>query len=511
MVLNQAAEADGAFQFNDKVSVAVSLQPGYRVEWRGVDAIRGPFATIYMNQDRFVAFDVVPPPVTPTPIPRPVPFYQPRPRAIERPTIVPTPTPRPVRTYALTVEVVPKEGGSVSPEGVTRHRAGIQVSMTATPADGYVFSHWSEPCHTSLDCMVTMDGDKMFTAHFTPVFELTTFPSPADGGVVVPSNATLHRASTQVTVMASPAEGRQFSQWTGDCSGSGACVVAMDSGKSVTAEFVRVFDLTTEAIPPEGGAILPEGKTSHREDTQVTVIASPADGYQFSEWGGDCSGNGPCVVTIEGHETVTAKFLPVSDLTVTADPEDGGTVMPGGVTSYVASTQVIVLAHPGPDYRFSNWSGACTGDGACVVRIDDDAAVTAKFDRGIDLTVTSNPPNGGAVLPEGGASHKLDTTVTIFASPAEGYQFSEWTGDCTGSGDCVVTMDDDKSVAANFVRVFTLTTQANPVGDGTVSPDNATAHTAGSQVTVIANPADGYQFSEWRGDCTGRGSKQFQK
>ena len=506
MVLSLAAEADGAFQFNYKITIAAILPAGYGVEWRGVDVIRGPFATIYMNQDRFVAMDIVPPSVTPTPIPRPVPFYQPRPRAIERPTIVPTPTPRPVRTYALTVKVVPKEGGSVSPEGVTHHRAGIQVSLTPTPADGYVFSHWSEPCHTSLDCIVTMDGDKMFTAHFTPIFELTTFSSPADGGIVVPSDATLHRASTRVTVMASPAEGRQFSQWTGDCSGSGACVVTMDNGKSVTAEFVRVFDLNTEAIPPEGGAILPEGKTSHREDTQVTVITSPADGYQFSEWGGDCSGDGPCVVTIEGHETVTAKFLPVSDLTVTADPEDGGTVIPGGVTSYVAGTQVIVLAHPGPGYRFSNWSGACTGDGPCVVRIDDDATVTAKFDRGIDLTVTPNPPNGGTVLPEGGTSHKPDTTVRIFASPAEGYQFSEWTGDCTGSGDCVVTMDDDKSVTANFVRVFTLTAQANPAGDGTVSPDNATSHTAGSQVTIVANPADGYQLSEWRGDCTGRGA-----
>ena len=506
VVLSQAAEADGAFQFNDKITIAATLPPGYRVEWRGVDAIRGPFATIYMNQDRFVAFDVVPPPVTATPIPMPVPFYQPQPRVRERPAVVPTPTPSPVRTFALTVEVIPKESGIVSPAGVTHHRAGAQVSLTATATGGYVFSHWSEPCHTGLDCMVTMDGDKMFTAHFTHVFELTTYPSPADGGTVVPSDATLHRASTRVTVMASPAEGRQFSQWTGDCSGSGACVVTMNSGKSVTAEFVRVFDLNTEAIPPEGGAMFPEGRTSHREDAQVTVITSPADGYQFSEWGGDCSGDGPCVVTIKGHETVTAKFLPVSDLTLTADPEDGGTVMPGGVTSYVASTQVIVLAHPGPGYRFSNWSGACTGDGPCVVRIDGDATVTAKFDRGIDLTVTPNPPNGGAVLPEGRTSHKPDTTVTIFASPAEGYQFSEWTGGCTGSGDCVVTMDDDKSVTANFVRVFTLTAQANPVGDGTVSPDNATSHTAGSQVTIIANPTDDYQFSEWDGDCTGRGA-----
>ena len=506
LVLSQAAEADGTFQFNDKVTIAVTLPSGYRVEWRGVDTVRGPFATVYMNQDRFVALDVVSPTITPTPIPRPVPFYQPRPRAIERPTIVPTPTPPPVRTYALTVGSVPEEGGSVSPEGVTRHRAGAQVSLTATPADGYVFSHWSGLCSTSLACVVTMDGDQMVAAHFTPVFELTTFPSPADGGIVVPSDATLHRASTRVTVMSSPAEGRQFSQWTGDCSGSGACVVTMNSGKSVTAEFVRVFDLTTEAIPPEGGAILPEGKTSHREDTQVTVITSPADGYQFSEWGGDCSGDGPCVVTIEGPETVTAKFLPVSDLTVTADPEDGGTVIPGGVTSYVDNTQVTVLAHPGPGYRFSNWSGACTGDGPCVVTIDGDTTVTAKFDRGVDLTVTANPPSGGTVLPQGSTSHNPGTTVTIVASPAEGYQFSEWTGDCSGIGDCVITMDGTKSVAANFVRLFTLTAQANLPAGGTVSPDSTTSHTKGSHVTVIANPTDGYQFSDWSGDCTGSGA-----
>ena len=285
VILSKAAEADGSFQFNDKVSIAVSLEPGYRVEWRGVDAIHGPFATVYMNQDRFVAVDIVPPSVSPTPLPTPVPFYQPRPQARERPTVLPTPTPRPVRTYSLTVESVPAEGGDVSPDGVTRHVAGTRAILTATPADGYIFSHWSGLCSTSLDCMVNMDGDKTASAHFTRIFKLTTSPIPADGGSVAPSGTTLHRASSTVTVMASPAARRQFSQWAGDCSGGEACVVTMDSDKSVTAEFVQVFDLITEVVPQEGGSIFPEGKTSHREHQQVTVIASPADGYQFSEWG----------------------------------------------------------------------------------------------------------------------------------------------------------------------------------------------------------------------------------
>ena len=171
VILSTAAEVDGAFQFNDKVTIAVSLDPGYRVEWRGVDAVRGPFATVYMNQDRYVAMGIVPPSATPTPIPMPVPFYQPQPRVRERPPVVPTPTPRPVRMHSLTVKRVPEEGGSVSPEGITRHPAGGRVNLTATPADGYVLSHWSDLCLASLDCLVTLDGDKTVTAHFARVFE----------------------------------------------------------------------------------------------------------------------------------------------------------------------------------------------------------------------------------------------------------------------------------------------------------------------------------------------------
>ena len=259
VILSKAAEVDGAFQFNDKVTIAVSLEPGYRVEWRGVDAIRGPFATVYMNQDRFVAMDIVPPSATPTPIPMQVPFHQPQPQVRERPPVVRRPNPRPVRIYSLTVKSVPEEGGSVSPEGITHHYAGVRVNLTATPADGYVLSHWSDLCLASLHCLVTLDSDKAVSAHFTRVFELTALPSPVDGGTMSPGGTTSHRASTTVTVLASPAEGRQFSRWTGDCSGIGACTVIMDSNKSVTAKFLPVFYLTATADPNDGGIVIPGG------------------------------------------------------------------------------------------------------------------------------------------------------------------------------------------------------------------------------------------------------------
>ena len=506
VILSKAAEADGSFPFNDKVSIAVSLEPGYRVEWRGVDAIRGPFATVYINQDRFVAVDIVPPSVTPTPVPMPIPFYQPRPRAREGPTVLPTPTPRPVRTYSLAVESIPTAGGNVSPAGVTRHVTGTRAILTATPADGYVFSHWSGTCSTSLDCMVTMDSDKTVAAHFTRIFELTTSPSPADGGAVAPNGTTLHRASTAVTVMASPAARRQFSQWTGDCFGGGACVVTMDSHKSVTAEFARVFDLTTEVVPQEGGSIFPEGKTSHREDEQVTVIASPADGYQFSEWSGACTGDDSCTVTIEGDTTVTAKFDRGIDLTVAANPTDGGTVLPEGRTSHKPDATVTIIASPADEYQFSEWTGDCTGTGDCVVAMDSSKSVAANFVRTFTLTTHTVPADGGTVSPNSATSYIEGSKITMIANPTDGYQFSEWGGDCTGSGACIVTMDADQSVTASFAPVFDLTVAADPADGGTVLPGGMTSYVEGTNVTVLAYPSAGYRFSEWTGDCSGSDS-----
>ena len=198
-----------------------------------------------------------------------------------------------------------------------------------------------------------------------------------------------------------------------------------------------------------------------------------------------------------------ANFASVFDLTVAADPVDGGTVLPGGMTSYVGGTKVTVLAHPAAGYRFSEWSGDYSGSGPCLVTIDEDKAVTARFVRGVNLTVAANPPQGGTVLPAGETSHRPGAAVTVVATPADGYQFSEWTGDCSGSGSCVVTMDAAKSVTANFVGVFDLTVTAVPTGGGTVFPGSTTSYVAGYEVAVLARSAVGYQFSEWSGDCSG--------
>jgi hypothetical protein len=67
------------------------------------------------------------------------------------------------------------------------------------------------------------------------------------------------------------------------------------------------------------------------------------------------------------------------------------------------------------------------------------------------LTTAVNPSGAGTTTPEVGThSYVEGTLVTVTAAPASGYAFDHWSGACTGTGTCQVTMDADKTVTAMF-------------------------------------------------------------
>lgn len=125
------------------------------------------------------------------------------------------------------------------------------------------------------------------------------------------------------------------------------------------------------------------------------------------------------------------------------------------------------------------------------------------------LTVTSNPPSNGSVTSNDGqincglgattCSHTYSyrvtcsndtgectappyTTVSLTPSQASGYNFLGWSGACSGTGSCFVTMDTDKSVGATFGDV------TPPTVSLTSPADNATV---GSRFTASASASDG--------------------
>ncbi len=46
--------------------------------------------------------------------------------------------------------------------------------------------------------------------------------------------------------------------------------------------------------------------------TRVDLSAVPQPGYELATWGGDCSGAGPCSVTMSADRRVTAQFRPAT-------------------------------------------------------------------------------------------------------------------------------------------------------------------------------------------------------
>ena len=194
--------------------------------------------------------------------------------------------------------------------------------------------------------------------------------------------------------------------------------------------------------------------------TVVTLTATPATGYSFTAWTGACTGTGACPLTIDGDRAVGASFtLNTHTLTVTAPLHGtitGDTVIQCGTGgsactgTYDYGTSVTLTATPDTGYSFDGWTGACTGTGACPLTIDGDKAVGATFTLNTHTVTVTPPPHGtitrhtGITCGTGGSActgtYDYGTAVTLTATPDTGYGFTAWSGACTGTGACPLTM-----------------------------------------------------------------------
>jgi hypothetical protein len=275
--------------------------------------------------------------------------------------------------------------------------------------------------------------------------------------------------------------------------------------------------------------------------TVVTLTAAAASGSSFSGWSGACTGTGSCQVTMNAAKSVTATFAlntVTYNLTVAKSGTGSGTVTssPAGIScgadcseAYVSGTVVTLTAAAASGSSFSGWSGACTGTGSCQVTMNAAKSVTATFTLDpvptYTLTVTRAGDGAGTVTssPAGincGAdcseAYSSGTVVTLTPTPTSGSVFAGWSGACTGTGACQVTMSSARSVTASFaLAMYTLTVTREGAGSGTVtsSPagidcgaDCAEAYTRGTVVSLTAVAAGGSVFGGWAGACSGTGA-----
>jgi uncharacterized repeat protein (TIGR01451 family)/uncharacterized repeat protein (TIGR02543 family) len=126
--------------------------------------------------------------------------------------------------------------------------------------------------------------------------------------------------------------------------------------------------------------------------------------------------------------------------------------------------------------------------------MNDDETVTANFERiQHTLTMAVSPSGGGTTTPPVG-DHDYDagTVVNITAAPAAGYEFVDWTGDVANptSASTTVTMDDDKTVTANFERITSaieLVKMADPTVIYSGDTVNYTYRITNTGIVILTN------------------------
>jgi len=137
---------------------------------------------------------------------------------------------------------------------------------------------------------------------------------------------------------------------------------------------------------------------------------------------------------------------------------------------FAPGTTVTLTATPNRTSEFSGWGGACSGAIAtCMVNMSANQAVTATFTAApLSLLSVSLAGNGGGSVtssPTGincgsacSSSFITGTTVALTATPNATSNFTGWSGACSGTGACNVTLNAAASVTATFTpQDFSLT------------------------------------------------------
>ena len=189
-------------------------------------------------------------------------------------------------------------------------------------------------------------------------------------------------------------------------------------------------------------------------------------------------------------------------LSASSNPDAGGTISPAS-GKYQKEVGVDVTATPASGYRFDHWEGGASGTAPTVhLVMDSNKNLIAYFTKTYVLSASSMPASGGSVSPTSGTYDEADN-VTIIATPAQYYKFNGWAGDASGSSDhLTITMDSNKTIVASFVKLtYSVQTQVDPSGGGTVDPSSGTFE-AGTHINITATPASGYRFDHWGGSTT---------
>ena len=279
--------------------------------------------------------------------------------------------------------------------------------------------------------------------------------------------------------------------------------VAFNNGSLIVTD--EGFELVLIADPEEGGEVIGAGFYGPDEVAEVDAIAN--EGYGFVNWtapdGTLVSEEAANPITMTEDLTLVANFeMLVYNLTLVANPEDGGEVIGAGEYTLFDEIQVNAIAAEG--YEFVNWTDEDGEEVSGVASntlegLSSDLTLTANFEAlTYTLTLVADPEEGGEVI--GTGTYTMFDEIEVDAVPAEGYAFVHWLDEdgevfAEEAANVLPGLTEDLTLTAVFEVVYTLTLLVSPEGAGTVV--GAGTYRVDEEVEVDAIANEGFVFVNW--------------
>jgi hypothetical protein len=304
----------------------------------------------------------------------------------------------------------------------------ISVASPQNGASGtrYVYASWSDGGAQSHSITVPSSATT-FTANFTTQYSLTTAVSPSGSGTITANpSATWYNNGTGVQLTANAGTGYTFSSWTGGTTGSSnPTSVAMNSVKSVTANFTVIPSPGTLAVTPSGGLTA--------SGSQGGPFSPSSQSYTLQNTGG---------TAINWSASKAQNWVTLSSTS--------GSLAAGATATVTASINTTANSLTTGTYNdtvtFTNTTNS-SGNTTRSVNLTVSAPPAAYT-----LTVNASPSGSGSVsVDPNKTTYSSGDQVTLTATANSGYAFSSWSGDATGTTNPItVTMNANKTVTANF-------------------------------------------------------------
>jgi hypothetical protein len=378
------------------------------------------------------------------------------------------------------------------------HDAAEDLSSISISGDYAIVTN-SNTCTNSVPAGGNCSFDVNFQAGAAGTTTNGAVTIPTSGGFLSPTVVSLSACSGNIGL--SPASLNFGKVATGTTSAMETARLENQSGAALNISDVSISGLDASDFSVANNACSTSTGLAVGASCTVDVTFTPAAignrsaTLNFTD-DGSCS---PQQVSLLGGSSAGPFIIAVTNIgvnnatgTVTSNPS-GITCGSGGNTcsaSFATGTSVTLSASADTNSQFTSWSGACSGNSPCILDMTADKQVVANFFANPTLTVnlggngtgtvTSSPAGINCPAANCSAMFPLGTIVTLTAVPATGSSFASWSGACSGSGTCGVTMNTDQSVTATF----------NPPSGFTLTPASTSLSVQpGAQVTDIITVA----------------------